>query len=112
MNNISYYTGLKYFNTLFTTAKGQEVYIKAQVQAALIKNDFTKRIGKNEAKAKAHSYTYGINTALGMNFIADKTYSHLKPVLLMKEVIRKLFPCKILEVKPLLRVEKEPMQTT
>ncbi|SUW97077.1 autotransporter beta-domain-containing protein [Campylobacter jejuni subsp. doylei] len=72
VNNISYYTGLKYFNTLFTTAKGQEVYIKAQVQAALIKNDFTKRIGKNEAKAKAHSYTYGINTALGMNFIADK----------------------------------------
>ncbi|VEJ46983.1 autotransporter beta-domain-containing protein [Campylobacter jejuni subsp. doylei] len=72
VNNISYYTGLKYFNTLFTTAKGQEVYIKAQAQAALIKNDFTKRIGKNEAKAKAHSYTYGINTALGMNFIADK----------------------------------------
>ncbi|VEJ46275.1 autotransporter beta-domain-containing protein [Campylobacter jejuni subsp. doylei] len=72
VNNISYYTGLKYFNTLFTTAKGQEVYIKAQVQGALIKNDFTKRIGKNEAKAKAHSYTYGINTALGMNFIADK----------------------------------------
>ncbi|SUW96643.1 autotransporter beta-domain-containing protein [Campylobacter jejuni subsp. doylei] len=72
VNNISYYTGLKYFNTLFTTAKGQEVYIKAQAQAALIKNDFTKKIGKNEAKAKAHSYTYGINTALGMNFIADK----------------------------------------
>ncbi len=72
LNNGSYYTGLKYFNTLFTTAKGQEVYIKAQAQAALIKNDFTKRIGKNEAKAKAHSYTYGINTALGMNFIADK----------------------------------------
>ncbi|ABS44738.1 autotransporter beta-domain protein [Campylobacter jejuni subsp. doylei 269.97] len=72
VNNISYYTGLKYFNTLFTTAKGQEVYIKAQAQAALIKNDFTKRIGKNEAKAKAHSYTYGIHTALGMNFIADK----------------------------------------
>ncbi|SUW97819.1 autotransporter beta-domain-containing protein [Campylobacter jejuni subsp. doylei] len=72
INDISYYTGLKYFNTLFTTAKGQEVYIKAQAQAALIKNDFTKRIGKNEAKAKAHSYTYGINTALGMNFIADK----------------------------------------
>ena len=72
VNNISYYTGLKYFNTLFTTAKGQEVYIKAQAQAALIKNDFTKKIGKNEAKAKAHSYTYGIHTALGMNFIADK----------------------------------------
>ncbi|QYH11504.1 autotransporter outer membrane beta-barrel domain-containing protein [Campylobacter jejuni] len=72
VNNISYYAGLKYFNTLFTTAKGQEVYIKAQAQAALIKNDFTKRIGKNEAKASAHSYTYGINTALGMNFIADK----------------------------------------
>ncbi|ABS43587.1 autotransporter beta-domain protein [Campylobacter jejuni subsp. doylei 269.97] len=72
VNNISYYTGLKYFNTLFTTAKGQEVYIKAQAQAALIKNDFTKKIGKNEAKAKAHSYTYGINTAWGMNFIADK----------------------------------------
>ncbi|EEP3708997.1 autotransporter outer membrane beta-barrel domain-containing protein, partial [Campylobacter jejuni] len=35
VNNISYYTGLKYFNTLFTTAKGQEVYIKAQAQAAL-----------------------------------------------------------------------------
>ncbi|VEG61293.1 autotransporter beta-domain-containing protein [Campylobacter jejuni subsp. doylei] len=72
INDISYYTGLKYFNTLFTTAKGQEVYIKAQVQGALIKNDFTKKIGKNEAKAKAHSYTYGINTAWGMNFIADK----------------------------------------
>ncbi|AVL48002.1 autotransporter [Campylobacter jejuni subsp. doylei] len=72
VNNISYYTGLKYFNTLFTTAKGQEVYIKAQAQAALIKNDFTKKIGKTEAKAKAHSYTYGINTAWGMNFIADK----------------------------------------
>ncbi|AVL48000.1 autotransporter [Campylobacter jejuni subsp. doylei] len=72
VNNISYYTGLKYFNTLFTTAKGQEVYIKAQAQAALIKNDFTKKIGKNEAKAKAHSYTYGIHTAWGMNFIADK----------------------------------------
>ena len=38
----------------------------------MIKNDFTKKIGKNEAKAKAHSYTYGINTAWGMNFIADK----------------------------------------
>ncbi|VEJ47972.1 autotransporter beta-domain-containing protein [Campylobacter jejuni subsp. doylei] len=72
VNNISYYAGLKYFNTLLTTAKGQEVYIKAQTKFALIKNDFTKKIGKNEAKAKPHSYAYGINTDWGMNFISDK----------------------------------------
>ncbi|BEJ60802.1 hypothetical protein B10172_08240 [Campylobacter jejuni] len=30
INNRTYYAGLKYFNTLFTTEKGQEVYIKAQ----------------------------------------------------------------------------------
>lgn len=36
INNRTYYAGLKYFNTLFTTEKGQEVYIKAQGKAALI----------------------------------------------------------------------------
>ncbi|EOZ1151469.1 beta strand repeat-containing protein, partial [Campylobacter jejuni] len=41
INNRTYYAGLKYFNTLFTTEKGQEVYIKAQGKAALIKNDLT-----------------------------------------------------------------------
>ncbi|HFF9281826.1 TPA: beta strand repeat-containing protein, partial [Campylobacter jejuni] len=34
INNRTYYAGLKYFNTLFTTEKGQEVYIKAQGKAA------------------------------------------------------------------------------
>ncbi|BEJ85511.1 hypothetical protein B10525_06440 [Campylobacter jejuni] len=43
INNRAYYAGLKYFNTLFTTEKGQEVYIKAQGKAALIKNDLTKK---------------------------------------------------------------------
>lgn len=43
INNRTYYAGLKYFNTLFTTEKGQEVYIKAQGKAALIKNDLTKK---------------------------------------------------------------------
>ncbi|EJF0277166.1 hypothetical protein M6E47_001769, partial [Campylobacter jejuni] len=45
INNRTYYAGLKYFNTLFTTEKGQEVYIKAQGKAALIKNDLTEKIG-------------------------------------------------------------------
>ncbi|EOI2905740.1 hypothetical protein ACMHS6_000931 [Campylobacter jejuni] len=72
INNRTYYTGLKYFNTLFTTEKGQEVYIKAQGKAALIKNDLTKKIGNNEAKAEPNSYAYGVNTALGMNFISNK----------------------------------------
>ncbi|EPM7595731.1 autotransporter outer membrane beta-barrel domain-containing protein, partial [Campylobacter jejuni] len=49
INNRTYYAGLKYFNTLFTTEKGQEVYIKAQGKAALIKNDLTEKIGNNEA---------------------------------------------------------------
>ncbi|WP_435366205.1 autotransporter outer membrane beta-barrel domain-containing protein [Campylobacter jejuni] len=72
INNRTYYAGLKYFNTLFTTEKGQEVYIKAQGKAALIKNDLTKKIGNNEAKAESNSYAYGVNTALGMNFISNK----------------------------------------
>lgn len=72
INNRTYYAGLKYFNTLFTTEKGQEVYIKAQGKAALIKNDLTKKIGNNEAKAELNSYAYGVNTALGMNFISNK----------------------------------------
>lgn len=72
VNNRTYYAGLKYFNTLFTTSKGQEVYIKAQGKVALIKNDLTKKIGSNEAKAEPNSYAYGINTGLGMNFISDK----------------------------------------
>ncbi|ECK2571401.1 hypothetical protein FQX21_07035 [Campylobacter jejuni] len=72
INNRTYYAGLKYFNTLFTTEKGQEVYIKAQGKAALIKNDLTKKIGTNEAKAEPNSYAYGVNTALGMNFISNK----------------------------------------
>ncbi|WP_410002405.1 hypothetical protein [Campylobacter sp. BCW_4341] len=72
INNRTYYAGLKYFNTLFTTEKGQEVYIKAQSKAALIKNDLTKKIGNNEAKAEPNSYAYGVNTALGMNFISNK----------------------------------------
>ncbi|EOG4215862.1 hypothetical protein ACLB5Z_000725 [Campylobacter jejuni] len=72
INNKTYYAGLKYFNTLFTTEKGQEVYIKAQGKAALIKNDLTKKIGNNEAKAEPNSYAYGVNTALGMNFISNK----------------------------------------
>lgn len=72
INNRTYYSGLKYFNTLFTTEKGQEVYIKAQGKAALIKNDLTKKIGNNEAKAEPNSYAYGVNTALGMNFISNK----------------------------------------
>ncbi|EAH6824906.1 hypothetical protein EJI09_09015, partial [Campylobacter jejuni] len=65
INNRTYYAGLKYFNTLFTTEKGQEVYIKAQGKAALIKNDLTEKIGNNEAKAEPNSYAYGVNTALG-----------------------------------------------
>ncbi|ELW6772846.1 hypothetical protein QL759_000996 [Campylobacter jejuni] len=72
INNRTYYAGLKYFNTLFTTEKGQEVYIKAQGKAALIKNDLTEKIGNNEAKAEPNSYVYGVNTALGMNFISNK----------------------------------------
>ncbi|EAM0149717.1 hypothetical protein D1Y90_06400 [Campylobacter jejuni] len=72
INNRTYYAGLKYFNTLFTTEKGQEVYIKAQGKAALTKNDLTKKIGNNEAKAEPNSYAYGVNTALGMNFISNK----------------------------------------
>lgn len=72
INNRTYYAGLKCFNTLFTTEKGQEVYIKAQGKAALIKNDLTKKIGNNEAKAEPNSYAYGVNTALGMNFISNK----------------------------------------
>ncbi|EOA7146149.1 hypothetical protein ACIMO9_000115 [Campylobacter jejuni] len=72
INNRTYYAGLKYFNTLFTTEKGQEVYIKAQGKAALIKNDLTEKIGNNEAKAESNSYAYGVNTALGMNFISNK----------------------------------------
>ncbi|EDP5326644.1 autotransporter outer membrane beta-barrel domain-containing protein [Campylobacter jejuni] len=72
INNRTYYAGLKYFNTLFTTEKGQEVYIKAQGKAALIKNDLTEKIGNNEAKAEPNSYAYGVNTALGMNFISNK----------------------------------------
>lgn len=63
INNRTYYAGLKYFNTLFTTEKGQEVYIKAQGKAALIKNDLTEKIGNNEAKAEPNSYAYGVNTA-------------------------------------------------
>nr|WP_234126391.1 autotransporter outer membrane beta-barrel domain-containing protein [Campylobacter sp. TTU_617] len=72
INNRTYYAGLKYFNTLFTTEKGQEVYIKAQGKTALIKNDLTKKIGNNEAKAEPNSYAYGLNANLGMNFIKDK----------------------------------------
>ncbi|EAI5453886.1 autotransporter outer membrane beta-barrel domain-containing protein [Campylobacter jejuni] len=72
INNRTYYAGLKYFNALFTTEKGQEVYIKAQGKAALIKNDLTEKIGNNEAKAEPNSYAYGVNTALGMNFISNK----------------------------------------
>ncbi|EOI4411433.1 hypothetical protein ACMT1U_001628 [Campylobacter jejuni] len=72
INNRTYYAGLKYFNTLFTTSKGQEVYIKAQGKAALIKNDLTKKIGNNEAKAEPNSYAYGVNAGLGMNFISNK----------------------------------------
>ncbi|EPE7877303.1 autotransporter outer membrane beta-barrel domain-containing protein [Campylobacter jejuni] len=72
INNRTYYVGLKYFNILLTTEKGQEVYIKAQGKTALIKNDLTKKIGNNEAKAEPNSYAYGVNTALGMNFISNK----------------------------------------
>ncbi|ECH3974194.1 autotransporter outer membrane beta-barrel domain-containing protein, partial [Campylobacter jejuni] len=50
----------------------QEVYIKAQGKAALIKNDLTEKIGNNEAKAEPNSYAYGVNTALGTNFISNK----------------------------------------
>ncbi|QWU79808.1 hypothetical protein CNZW441b_0468 [Campylobacter novaezeelandiae] len=72
VNNRTYYAGLKYFNTLFTTKKGQEVYIKAQGKTALIKNDLTKRVGTNEAKAEPNSYAYGMSSDIGMNFIYDK----------------------------------------
>lgn len=72
INNRTYYVGLKYFNTLLTTEKGQEVYIKAQGKTALIKNDLTKKIGNNEAKANPNSYAYGVNAGLGMNFISNK----------------------------------------
>ncbi|TBR80600.1 autotransporter outer membrane beta-barrel domain-containing protein, partial [Campylobacter novaezeelandiae] len=72
INNRTYYAGLKYFNTLFTTKKGQEVYIKAQGKTALIKNDLTKRVGTNEAKAEPNSYAYGMSSDIGMNFIYDK----------------------------------------
>nr|WP_216681601.1 autotransporter outer membrane beta-barrel domain-containing protein [Campylobacter novaezeelandiae] len=72
INNRTYYAGLKYFNTLFTTSKGQEVYIKAQGKTALIKNDLTKRVGTNEAKAEPNSYAYGMSSDIGMNFIYDK----------------------------------------
>ncbi|EAI7042670.1 TPA: hypothetical protein R8U29_001035 [Campylobacter jejuni] len=72
INNRTYYAGLKYFNTLLTTEKGQEVYIKAQGKTALIKNDLTKKIGNNEAKANPNSYAYGVNAGLGMNFISNK----------------------------------------
>lgn len=72
INNRTYYAGLKYFNTLLTTEKGQEVYIKAQGKTALIKNDLTKKIGDNEAKANPNSYAYGVNAGLGMNFISNK----------------------------------------
>ncbi|MGH2268227.1 autotransporter outer membrane beta-barrel domain-containing protein, partial [Campylobacter taeniopygiae] len=68
INNRSYYAGLKYFNTLFTTSKGQDVYLKAQGKTALIKNDLTKKIGKSEAKADPTSYAYGLSADLGMNF--------------------------------------------
>ncbi|MFY4702102.1 autotransporter outer membrane beta-barrel domain-containing protein, partial [Campylobacter jejuni] len=71
INNKIYYAGLKYFNTLFTTDKG-EVYIKAQGKTALIKNDLTKKIGNNEAKANPNSYAYGMGSDIGMNFIYDK----------------------------------------
>ncbi|TKX33334.1 autotransporter outer membrane beta-barrel domain-containing protein, partial [Campylobacter taeniopygiae] len=63
-----YYAGLKYFNTLFTTSKGQEVYLKAQGKTAFVKNELGKKIGKSEAKANPHSYAYGLGTDLGMNF--------------------------------------------
>ncbi|EPR6470596.1 autotransporter outer membrane beta-barrel domain-containing protein [Campylobacter jejuni] len=72
INNRTYYAGLKYFNTLLTTERGQEVYIKAQGKTALIKNDLTKKIGNNEAKANPNSYAYGVNAGLGMNFISNK----------------------------------------
>ncbi|EAK5504797.1 autotransporter outer membrane beta-barrel domain-containing protein, partial [Campylobacter jejuni] len=72
INNRTYYVGLKYFNILLTTEKGQEVYIKAQGKTALIKNDLTKKIGNNEAKANPNSYAYGVNAGLGMNFISNK----------------------------------------
>ncbi|EAK2164897.1 hypothetical protein BR130_03795 [Campylobacter jejuni] len=72
INNRTYYAGLKYFNILLTTEKGQEVYIKAQGKTALIKNDLTKKIGNNEAKANPNSYAYGVNAGLGMNFISNK----------------------------------------
>ncbi|HAA1805505.1 autotransporter outer membrane beta-barrel domain-containing protein [Campylobacter jejuni] len=72
INNRTYYVGLKYFNILLTTEKGQEVYIKAQGKTALIKNDLTKKIGNNEAKANPNSYAYGVNAGLGMNFIFNK----------------------------------------
>ncbi|TKX34170.1 autotransporter outer membrane beta-barrel domain-containing protein [Campylobacter taeniopygiae] len=68
INNRSYYAGLKYFNTLFTTSKGQEVYLKAQGKTAFVKNNLTKKIGKNEAKADPNSYAYGMSADLGMNF--------------------------------------------
>ncbi|MGJ0113058.1 autotransporter outer membrane beta-barrel domain-containing protein [Campylobacter molothri] len=68
INNRSYYTGLKYFNTLFTTSKGQEVYLKAQGKTAFIKNKLSKKIGKSEAEASPNSYAYGMSGDLGMNF--------------------------------------------
>ena len=68
INNRSYYTGLKYFNTLFTTSKGQEVYLKAQGKTAFVKNKLSKKIGKSEAEASLNSYAYGMSGDLGMNF--------------------------------------------
>lgn len=68
INNRSYYTGLKYFNTLFTTSKGQEVYLRAQGKTAFIKNKLSKKIGKSAAEASPNSYAYGMSGDLGMNF--------------------------------------------
>ncbi|MBZ7965073.1 autotransporter domain-containing protein, partial [Campylobacter sp. 2457A] len=57
------------FNTLFTTSKGQDVYLKAQGKTAFVKNNLTKKVGSDkEAGAKPHSYSYGLGADLGMNF--------------------------------------------
>ncbi|QPM43741.1 autotransporter outer membrane beta-barrel domain-containing protein [Campylobacter hepaticus] len=69
VKNRTYYTGIKYFNTLFYTDNNQEVYIKAQAKAAFIKNEFLKKIANNEASANPNAYTYGGGIDLGMNFI-------------------------------------------
>lgn len=72
LDNRSYYVGLKYYNDIYTLENLNEVYVKANTQFGLLKNDLSKRLidttGIKTSKAEPNTYSYSAGADMGINF--------------------------------------------